>query len=206
MRFLLAFAFLASSAFAQWSGSAYGSLNNWRDIGYEGSIGEQEAAWALGADVEYQNRYVRVGLDVDWSPATKQAVKTAWSMTGSATVALRPTEWLYALAGEGYSYTHTDVWRKDAFRPFLGGGVEFDAPWSAGHWRLQATHTFAGSDVSNHLVGESYTWRNDIPLQVGPFHPRVSINYSRWRFHASNQPNGTQYKGRTAGMTIGASW
>lgn len=200
----LAFLMTCRMAHAQkWEAGVFGTLANLSELGY--GNGPYNASWIVGASAEYDHPIFRATLSGDWSPANKVSNENDWSSAWDVQLMKKVGPYVLVRGGLTYSYTHTSLYQKTAWRGSAGLGLQTgDGP--LGQVRFYADHLFHGTDSSNGLEGERYTMILRPPLHVGRLWFTVSGSYGYYRFHESNAIEGKRLIAHVYSETVGIDW
>lgn len=203
LRYLTLLCLLAFPAVAQTTGSLFLELGDYSQLGYVRPL------WGVGVSVEHSTPRLLVTAAIDWSPDHKQAsrvVVAPFAPEWSATAGVRGYARLGPVlvgGGPAYSITRTSAYTKDVLRWDVAAGAE--VPVDRTRVRLLASHTFAGSDRSNDLTGETYSFRVAVPWGKRMEH-RLGGALGFWRFHESNHPDGQRFHARAYLFTVGEAF
>jgi len=191
MRLLLALLLIALPATAQVRGVA--SVG----IGDNSGLGYTSPSFSSGLGVEYSAPHFRAELGADYSPNRKDSEASGYSYGGGANVYTALGAFLVG-GGAHWSRTIAPEWTKDSWRWDVAGGL--DVPVADNRLRFLVSHLEPIDDPSNHLKGERYSLRLDVPSGKVVFRPAVEVGM--YRFHASGNPD-VRYSRRTWAVSLG---
>lgn len=186
----------------EWRAGVFGTVANLSDLGY--GNGPYNASWIVGGDVEYDHPFFRGTLSGDWSPANKVSGENDWSSAWDLQLAKKLGPFVMLRGGVTYSYTHTGLYNKSAWRGTAGLGGQTPDHETWGQIRFAVDHVFHGTDSSNGLEGERYAMTLLPPVRIGRVYFRASGSYGYYRFHESNAIGGKRIVARVYSETIGA--
>ena len=173
-------------------------------VGDASGLGYAAPSYGVGLAVEHQSERFEFTLGGEWSPEKKYATRVlvpsfAPQFTvGASAQGLAKLGVFRIGPGASYSYTKSDGWDKTAWRWHVAAGV--DVPIEATHLRFLVSHLEPIDDPSNHLKGERYLFRLDVPSGKVVFRPAVEVGV--WRFHQSGNPD-VRYSRRTWAVSLG---
>lgn len=199
MKLLAALALVALPVLGQTTGVVTLGIGDYSQLSFV------RPSYFAGLGLEKRIGPAEIAASFLWSPGEKDRVRIVtpilaptWNGTAQVTALLRLGPALVGGGGSA-SITRESDYTKENVRPHatVGGEIPIDAT------RLRATvsHLFEGSDESNHLRGERYALRLEVPQKN--WRHRIGFEVGFWRFHESNNPNGAQYARRTWLLTLG---
>lgn len=178
--------FSTNPLFAQLQGVATIAVSDDSGLGYT------VPTFTGGLGLEYILPHLELGGYGHYSPNRKDSEDSGYSYGFSLEGHVHTGICLFG-GGASYSKTIAPNWTKDAIRPFISFGLLI--PVDDFKLRVILDHYWWGTDTSNRSDGErgsfGIEWKKNKINLFGGLH----------RFHASEQPDGTEYTRTTYGLS-----